>query len=111
MSNDLSELPRGWAITTMGDVIFIEMGQSPDGSATNTTGDGLPLIGGASDLDENLPRPTRYTSTPTKVSEIGDLILCVRATIGKLNYADNRYCLGRGVAGLRPISFEKEWLK
>lgn len=94
MSNDLSELPEGWAITTMGDVVLIEMGQSPDGSATNTTGDGLLLIGGASDLGENLPHPTRYTSTPTKVSEIDDLILCVHATIGKLNYADDHYCLG-----------------
>lgn len=109
--DEFSQLPEGWSITTLGDVVAIEMGQSPEGAATNIVGNGLPLIGGASDLGENLPRPTRYTSTPTKVSEKGDLILCVRATIGKLNYADNHYCLGRGVAGLRPISFERNWLK
>lgn len=109
--NYFAELPMGWVETTLGDSVVIEMGQSPDGSATNTVGNGLPLIGGASDLGKNLPCPSRYTSTPTKVSEIGDLILCIRATIGKLNYADNRYCLGRGVAGLRPINFERNWLK
>lgn len=110
MSN-LVNLPLEWERTTLGDVVAIEMGQSPDGSATNTIGNGLPLIGGASDLGATLPRPSRYTSSPTKVSALGDLILCVRATIGKLNYADDRYCLGRGVAGLNPIGFERDWLK
>lgn len=110
MSN-LVDLPLEWERTTLGDVVAIEMGQSPDGSATNTIGNGLPLIGGASDLGATLPRPSRYTSSPTKVSALGDLILCVRATIGKLNYADDHYCLGRGVAGLNPIGFERDWLK
>ncbi|MDD4965764.1 restriction endonuclease subunit S [Halothiobacillus sp.] len=35
------------------------------------------------------------------MSEVGDIVLCIRATIGDRNWSDNQYCLGRGVAGLR----------
>ncbi len=38
------------------------------------------------------------------VAKKGDLIICVRATIGDLNWADREYCLGRGVAGIRSLN-------
>ena len=79
------------------------MGQAPSGDTYNTEGIGLPLVAGASDFGRESPSPSRYTSNPTKVSEPGDIIICVRATIGDLNWSDKQYCLGRGVAGLRPI--------
>jgi type I restriction enzyme S subunit len=94
----------------LADVATINMGQSPRGEFTNTAGVGLPLVGGAADLGEVTPVATRYTSTPTKICKEGDIILCVRATIGKLNVADRAYCLGRGVAGIRPSNIERDWL-
>lgn len=95
------ELPVGWVEARLGNVATIEMGQSPDGAATNLEHDGLPLIGGAADLRGGGVAPSRYTSSPTKISAPGDIILCIRATIGKLALSDGCYCLGRGVAGLR----------
>lgn len=97
-------LPSGWVEAALGDVVRLDMGQSPDGEATNTTGNGLPLIGGAADLREGEVVATRHTDAPTKVSEPGDLILCIRATIGKLAVGREAYCLGRGVAGIRALS-------
>ena len=38
---------------------------------------------------------------PTQLCQRGDIILCIRATIGDRNWSDREYCLGRGVAGLR----------
>jgi type I restriction enzyme, S subunit len=104
-------IPDLWVEAKLSEVALIDMGQSPKGSATNSTGDGLPLVGGASDLGETFPKALRFTSTPTKVSQEGDIILCVRATIGRTNWADAKYCLGRGVAGLRPILIESNLLK
>ncbi len=78
------------------------MGQAPAGEACNATGQGVPLIAGASDLGETVPAPKKFTTRPTKTCRPGDLILCIRATIGDRNWADRAYCLGRGVAGLRP---------
>lgn len=105
------DLPDGWADCTLSDVVHLEMGQSPDGNHTNADGDGLPLVGGASDFGEFHPSTHRYTTEATKVCEAGDIILCIRATIGNVNTADRRYCLGRGVAGMRPNLVAYDWVK
>ncbi len=84
------------------DVCQISMGQAPDGSSYNDLGEGFPLIAGAGDFGPLSPKPKKFTTEPTRVSEVDDVILCIRATIGDLNWSDKAYCLGRGVAGLRP---------
>lgn len=91
----------------LGDVCHIIMGQAPSGDSYNYEANGVPLIAGAGDLGEEFPAPTRSTSSPSKISEIGDIILCIRATIGDKNWSDKKYCLGRGVAALRPKNIEK----
>ena len=85
----------------LSDVCDISMGQAPKGDSYNTKRDGYPLIAGAGDFGELTPAPKKYTDAPTKLSRPGDLILCIRATIGDLNWSDKEYCLGRGVAGIR----------
>jgi type I restriction enzyme S subunit len=84
------------------DVCQISMGQAPDGSSYNDIGEGFPLIAGAGDFGALSPKPKKFTREPSKISEVDDIILCIRATIGDLNWSDKAYCLGRGVAGLRP---------
>jgi len=84
------------------DVCDVTMGQAPPGSSYNTRNDGLPLVAGAGDLGALNPIPKNYTTAPTRISSIGDIILCIRATIGDVNWSDRTYCLGRGVAGLTP---------
>lgn len=79
------------------------MGQAPVGSSYNDAGEGYALLAGAGDFGDITPEPKKYTTKPTRVSKQNDLILCIRATIGDLNWSDIEYCLGRGVAGLRPI--------
>ncbi len=86
----------------LGEVAHVNMGSAPPGQSYNSIGEGLPMIAGAGDYGEKYPEPKKWTTEPTRVSEIGDLIVCVRATIGDLNWADKEYCLGRGVAGIRP---------
>ena len=85
----------------LSSVCDIAMGQAPKSNSYNVTRSGYPLIAGAGDLGELTPAPKQYTDTPTKLSRPGDLILCIRATIGDRNWSDTEYCLGRGVAGLR----------
>lgn len=89
-------------IVFLGEVAHVAMGSAPPSLSYNSIGEGLPLIAGAGDYGEKYPVPKKWTIAPTRVTEIGDLIVCVRATIGDLNWADKKYCLGRGVAGLRP---------
>ena len=77
------------------------MGQAPAGESYNADGNGMPLIAGAGDFGEIHPEPKKYTTAPGKTCRAGDIILGIRATIGKKVLAGRQYCLGRGVAGLR----------
>lgn len=79
----------------------ITMGQAPEGESYNTTGLGLPLIAGAGDFGETSPVCKKFTHSPAKTCIAGDIVLGIRATIGEKVLADRKYCLGRGVAGLR----------
>lgn len=88
--------------TPLSEVCEVIMGQAPVGASYNENGEGLPLIAGAGDFGSVTPSPKKHTTAASKISQIGDLILCIRATIGDLNWGDKEYCLGRGVAGLRP---------
>lgn len=81
-------------------VCRITMGQAPSGDSYNFDGNGLALIAGAGDFGKETPEPKKYTTAAGKRSEEGEIILCIRATIGDLNWSDKEYCLGRGVAGL-----------
>lgn len=85
----------------LAEVCSVSMGQAPDGETYNDKGDGLPLIAGAGDFGDLSPEPSKFTTAPSKISAVGDIILCIRATIGDRNWSDQVYCLGRGVAGLR----------
>lgn len=79
----------------------VAMGSAPPSAAYNETGNGIPMIAGAGDFREFFPEPKKWTTETTRLARKGDLIVCVRATIGDLNWADRDYCLGRGVAGIR----------
>ena len=81
----------------------VVMGQSPKGESYNYNEDGVPLINGAADYEKSFLKAQKYTTMPTKICNRGDLIFCIRATIGLLTICDKKYCLGRGVAGITNI--------
>lgn len=105
------KIPRNWCWTTVQNVAEIIMGQSPAGTAITGDDSYTPLIGGAADMGTLYPKITRYTKTPTKISGDNDLILCVRATLGRPVFSNGEYCLGRGVAALRPYQGKKEFYR
>jgi len=104
-------VPENWCWTYLGCISDIIMGQSPDGAATTDDPSFMPLIGGAADMGDLYPKATRYTKVPTKISKTGDIILCIRATLGRPIYSDKEYCLGRGVAAIRSDTNVKEFIR
>ena len=104
-------VPGNWAWVKLGTASKINMGQSPKGSFVDDNPNNMPLIGGPKDMGEIYPSITRYTNKPTKISDVGDLIITIRATLGKTNFSDKKYCLGRGVASLTPHKIEVDYLK
>lgn len=86
----------------LSDVCEIIMGQAPAGDAYNDKEEGYPLVAGAGDFGPLFPSAKKHTTEASKLSRKGDIILGIRASIGAKVLSDKEYCLGRGVAGLRP---------
>ena len=78
----------------------LNMGQSPDSSSYNETGNGMPFFQGNADFGKVHPKTRVWCSTPTKIAHVGDILISVRAPIGALNIADRECCIGRGLAAL-----------
>ncbi|PKN62522.1 MAG: hypothetical protein CVU57_24100 [Deltaproteobacteria bacterium HGW-Deltaproteobacteria-15] len=97
----LPNLASSWKTGPLGELCDLIMGQAPKGDTYNDRGVGTRLIAGAGDFGPVTPMPKKWTTSPTKMGKKGDIILCVRATIGDLNWADSEYCYGRGVGGIR----------
>jgi type I restriction enzyme S subunit len=84
------------------DVAEIIMGQSPASENCNREGLGLPLLNGPTEFGSSHPLPTQFTTDPKKQALPGDLLFCVRgSTTGRMNWADQEYAIGRGIAGIR----------
>jgi type I restriction enzyme S subunit len=87
----------------LGEIAEVLMGQSPPGSSYNSKGSGTPLLNGPTEFGERYPIEKQWTIKPTRLCQTGDILFCVRgATAGRLNRADKVYCLGRGLAAIRP---------
>ena len=107
------KLPNNWVWTRLGDITDINMGQSPKGESVSKdfSENSFGLIGGPSDMGKDFPMISRYTTSPTKFSEKEEIILSVRATLGKTVFSDGIYCLGRGVCSLKSKVIDKNILR
>ncbi len=96
------EFEGEWERKKLGEVADVIMGQSPDGKSYNTNGIGTALINGPVEFTEKYPVKTKWTSKPTKLCQDKDILFCVRgSTTGRMNIANDIYCIGRGVAAIR----------
>lgn len=91
-------LPTG----VLGDIADVLMGQSPVGSSYNRVRIGAPLINGPTEFTDRHPVPKQWTTAPVRFCKADDVLICVRgSSTGRMNIADQDYCIGRGVAAVR----------
>ena len=94
------EIPKGWNNGTLIDIANITMGQSPDGSSYNETGEGMLFYQGSTDFGIRFPAVRQYTTAPSRFAKKGDILMSVRAPVGSVNIANNDCCIGRGLSAL-----------
>ena len=102
--SELGEIPRGWGVCSLNEIMKITMGQSPPGSTYNEIGEGLPFYQGRSDFQFRHPRERVFCSEPSRVAPPMATLMSVRAPVGSINMADQICCIGRGVAALQSIN-------
>ena len=86
---------------TLDQLADITMGQSPNGSSVSNSGE-IPLLNGPTEFGINHPTPVQFTDDPKRFAKKGDLLFCVRGSTGRMNWADQDYAIGRGLAAIRP---------
>lgn len=91
-----------WKKVKLEECADINMGQSPISSSYNIDGNGIPFYQGNADFGELYPKLRYYCSKPIKVANEEDLLLSVRAPIGKINIAKTSCCIGRGLCAITP---------
>ena len=97
------DLPRGWILTTLGEITNIKMGQSPPSSSYNKTHKGVPFYQGKKDFTNLHPKTSTWCIDPKVLVDKGDILISVRAPVGPTNLCLEKSCIGRGLAGIKPL--------
>lgn len=94
---------RDYVTACLNDICTITMGQSPPSSAYNSKQKGLPFFQGKAEFTELHPVTVKWCTESNKIAYANDILLSVRAPVGTTNIADQKCCIGRGLAALRYI--------
>lgn len=91
-----------WRPGRLADIAEVVMGQSPACETCNISCSGPPLLNGPTEFGSHHPYPVQFTVDPKRIAEPGDILFCVRgSTTGRMNWADKKYAIGRGIAAIR----------
>jgi len=76
------------------------MGQSPKSEFYNQNFDGLPFHQGVGTYGDRFPKNDTYCSVDGRTVNEGDILFSARAPVGRLNIANEKMIIGRGLSGL-----------
>jgi len=107
---EIGWIPEEWAVKSLISLATITMGQSPGSQAYNEDFDGLPLIQGNADIKNRISNPRIWTSQITKICNINDILMTVRAPVGAIAKSMHEACIGRGVCAIKAVNTENSFL-
>ena len=97
----LGEIPQGWEVKKLKDVCRLTMGQSPKSEFYNEAGDGVAFHQGVTDFGDRFPSDRLFCTADGRIAEAGDILFSVRAPVGRMNIANKKILLGRGLSAIR----------
>jgi type I restriction enzyme S subunit len=97
----VEEAKEEWKEGVLSDEFDFTMGQSPSGSSFNEEGIGIPMYQGNADFGFRFPERRVFTTDPQRFAQKYDTLVSVRAPVGDQNMANEKCCIGRGVAAFR----------
>jgi type I restriction enzyme S subunit len=99
-ANFVKGIPDGWEVKTLSDIANIQMGQSPKSEFYNQNREGLPFHQGVSNFKNRYPVHDTYCTVMKRVADKGDILLSVRAPVGRINIANTKLVIGRGLSSI-----------
>ena len=104
----IGEIPKYWGVKRLKYIADLNMGQSPPSEEYNSDQIGTPFLQGNAEFGPHYPTPKIYCSTAKKHANIGDILLSVRAPVGAINIANQKYGIGRGLCAICPQTNQLE---
>ncbi len=101
VESPLGPIPHGWEVKQLGEMCHVLMGLSPKSEFYNETGEGLPFHQGVTDFGQRFPTDRVYCTVQKRIAEIGDILFSVRAPVGRINVANKKIVIGRGLSAIR----------
>ena len=102
--SELGLIPQGWAVNQLSEMCHVLMGQSPKSEFYNEMGEGLPFHQGVTDFGKRFPTDRIYCTVENRIAEAGDILFSVRAPVGRINLANKKIVIGRGLSAIRSKS-------
>ena len=110
VESELGVIPQGWEVQQLGKTCHVIMGLSPKSEFYNETGDGLPFHQEVADFGERFPTARVYCTIQKRVAEAKDILFSVRAPVGRINIANKKIVIGRGLSVIRSKSGNQAFL-
>ena len=101
VESGLGLIPQGWEVKQLSEMCHVIMGLSPKSEFYNETGDGLPFHQGVTDFGERFPTDRVYCTIQKRIAEADDILFSVRAPVGRINIANKKIVIGRGLSAIR----------
>lgn len=99
--NVVNDVPEGWRYQSLEKLADVVMGQSPKSEFYNEDGDGLPFHQGVTSFGLRYPEHKIYCTVKNRLAEPGDILFSVRAPVGRINLANDKVVIGRGISAIR----------
>lgn len=108
MTNDVKNVPEWrfagfvdeWEKKLLNEIANVQMGQSPNSKNYTDDSQEMILVQGNADLKNGKVFPRIFTKEITKLANIGDILLSVRAPVGEIGISQMPVCIGRGVCSI-----------
>jgi len=101
VDSELGPIPEGWQTTALAEAAKVTMGQSPASEFYNSEGVGKPFHQGVAGFGLHFPTTRKWCSVEGRSAFDGDVLISVRAPVGRINIADTDMLIGRGLAAVR----------
>jgi type I restriction enzyme S subunit len=93
-------LPEGWENSRLQSVCEFQMGQSPPSEFYNEEEIGLPFHQGVTNFNDRFPNHITYCTDLKRIANEGEILLSVRAPVGRINIATTQLVIGRGLCSV-----------
>jgi type I restriction enzyme, S subunit len=110
VESELGLVPEGWGRETLADCAVVTMGQSPSSEFYNDQGEGLPFHQGVTNFGRHFPAHKMFCSSEGRLAEEGDILVSVRAPVGRINLSPSRLVIGRGLCAVRSRTGQQTFL-